>query len=276
VRKEFGVRYRAMTDGFLTFPLKFPGTAVWRAMKGRHYVIDVLTGAAARSKAAMRGGKEPDCLLDFWAQQIVKECDVSACFGGRGAVRGGRGPAALADSRTRGRLRRGRRSVARLPLITASRFSPATQPHQPIDPPPGGGRVGAAAAQVLQRHRDGLHGHGLPLRQPGGSFTPARPPWAPGTTPAAARAPQRSLACAAGGSRFDLLSPVAEPPPPGRVHRQPVLDADADGGAPRRAGARAAGAGEGGAPPPGASCCRAEAAADAARAAAAAAGCLEQ
>jgi hypothetical protein len=30
-----------MTDGFLTFPLKFPGTAVWRAMKGRQYIIKV-------------------------------------------------------------------------------------------------------------------------------------------------------------------------------------------------------------------------------------------
>jgi hypothetical protein len=33
-----------MTDGFLAFPLKFPGTAVWRAMKGRQYVIKVRKG----------------------------------------------------------------------------------------------------------------------------------------------------------------------------------------------------------------------------------------
>ncbi|KAI8471151.1 MAG: cytochrome P450, C-22 desaturase [Monoraphidium minutum] len=75
VRVEFGVRYRAMTDGFLAFPLKFPGTAVWRAMKGRQYVIKVLEGASARSKVAMRKGKEPGCLLDFWSQQINTEID---------------------------------------------------------------------------------------------------------------------------------------------------------------------------------------------------------
>lgn len=80
VRAEFGRRYRDMTDGFLAFPLKFPGTAVWRAMKGRHYVIGVLTSAARRSKAAMRAGGEPGCLLDFWSQQINAECDVSSAL----------------------------------------------------------------------------------------------------------------------------------------------------------------------------------------------------
>lgn len=33
--KEFTDAYMEMVAGFLTFPLKFPGTAVWRAMKVR-------------------------------------------------------------------------------------------------------------------------------------------------------------------------------------------------------------------------------------------------
>lgn len=33
VRKQFSEAYRVMTDGFLAFPLKFPGTAVWRSMQ---------------------------------------------------------------------------------------------------------------------------------------------------------------------------------------------------------------------------------------------------
>jgi hypothetical protein len=33
VAKEFTDAYMEMVGGFLTFPLKFPGTAVWRAMK---------------------------------------------------------------------------------------------------------------------------------------------------------------------------------------------------------------------------------------------------
>jgi cytochrome P450 family 710 subfamily A protein len=64
-----------MTGGFLTFPLKFPGTAVWRAMKGRQYILSILEQAAIRSKERMRGGAEPSCLLDFWTQQILRDCE---------------------------------------------------------------------------------------------------------------------------------------------------------------------------------------------------------
>lgn len=35
VAKEFTDAYMEMVGGFLTFPLKFPGTAVWRAMQVR-------------------------------------------------------------------------------------------------------------------------------------------------------------------------------------------------------------------------------------------------
>eukprot|EP00877_Chromochloris_zofingiensis_P010637 jgi/Chrzof1/5827/Cz16g17100.t1 len=74
LRIKFSDAYRAMTDGFLTFPLKFPGTAVWKAMKGRQFIISVLEQAAQRSKDRMKTGAEPDCLLDFWTQQILREC----------------------------------------------------------------------------------------------------------------------------------------------------------------------------------------------------------
>ena len=33
----------------------------------------VLTKAAARSKQRMREGREPECLLDFWSQQVLLE-----------------------------------------------------------------------------------------------------------------------------------------------------------------------------------------------------------
>lgn len=143
VAAKFSDAYMDMTGGFLTFPLKFPGTAVWRAMKvrqrtrarvnanaasrlssvsravalcarsssgvhgvrsavgrltqcivssrrplprralycrqGRQYILSVLEEAAVRSKQRMREGGEPACLLDFWTQQILAECDVSVC-----------------------------------------------------------------------------------------------------------------------------------------------------------------------------------------------------
>lgn len=30
-----------MTEGFIAFPLKFPGTKVWAAYKGRNYILQV-------------------------------------------------------------------------------------------------------------------------------------------------------------------------------------------------------------------------------------------
>lgn len=86
MRAEFGVRYRAMTDGFLSFPLKFPGTAVWRAMKGRQYVIKVsarrgVTRGVAPGDAraacrlrAQRAGKGPS-RLERWAGRRRAEMD---------------------------------------------------------------------------------------------------------------------------------------------------------------------------------------------------------
>lgn len=81
VAKQFTDAYMEMVAGFLTFPLKFPGTAVWRAMKGRQYILKVLEQAAIRSKESIRAGKEPSCLLDFWTQQILTECDEAAAAG---------------------------------------------------------------------------------------------------------------------------------------------------------------------------------------------------
>jgi hypothetical protein len=50
VAKKFTDCYMDMVGGFLTFPLKFPGTAVWRAMKvggdflhGRKIVFSMMT-----------------------------------------------------------------------------------------------------------------------------------------------------------------------------------------------------------------------------------------
>lgn len=72
-RKKFGKAYMAMTDAFLALPLCIPGTDVWKGRQGRFFVIKVLTKAAARSKQRMLEGHEPECLLDFWSQQVNLE-----------------------------------------------------------------------------------------------------------------------------------------------------------------------------------------------------------
>lgn len=73
VREKFSRSYYAMTDGFLAFPICLPGTAVWRARKGRLYIFEVLKVAAARAREHIKAGGEPRCLMDFWAQRCLEE-----------------------------------------------------------------------------------------------------------------------------------------------------------------------------------------------------------
>lgn len=53
-KEKFGKAFLDMTEGFLALPICIPGTAVWRAKKGRLYILDLLEKAAARSKTAMK------------------------------------------------------------------------------------------------------------------------------------------------------------------------------------------------------------------------------
>ena len=52
--EKFGEAFLHMTEGFLALPICIPGTAVWKAKKGRLYILDLLEKAAARSKATMK------------------------------------------------------------------------------------------------------------------------------------------------------------------------------------------------------------------------------
>lgn len=54
VRVKFGEAFLDMTNGFLALPICLPGTAVWKGRKGRLYIISILKGAAAKSKASMK------------------------------------------------------------------------------------------------------------------------------------------------------------------------------------------------------------------------------
>lgn len=65
-RAQFRYDYRRITDGFLSFPLSFPGSGLWKGMQSRKTLIALLTQVARDSKARMRSGAEPSCLLDFW------------------------------------------------------------------------------------------------------------------------------------------------------------------------------------------------------------------
>ena len=72
-RKEFADNYMCMNDGFLSFPLNVPGTALHRAVKARKKVVATLTECARKSKERMARDQEPSCLLDFWMTNTIKE-----------------------------------------------------------------------------------------------------------------------------------------------------------------------------------------------------------
>ncbi|GAA5896182.1 hypothetical protein JCM6882_008512 [Rhodosporidiobolus microsporus] len=55
----------------VNFPFAFPGTKVYKACKAREVALTHLINAAASAKKAMRAGKEADCLLDAWVEEII-------------------------------------------------------------------------------------------------------------------------------------------------------------------------------------------------------------
>lgn len=66
-KEKFGKAFLDMTEGFLALPICIPGTAVWRARRGRLYILDLLEKAAARSKTAMKVSCSSVCLSSMCA-----------------------------------------------------------------------------------------------------------------------------------------------------------------------------------------------------------------
>lgn len=73
--QEISDKYWLITQALelVNFPFAFPGTKVWNACKAREIAVKHLKQAAADAKKAVRSGKEPDCLLDEWVQEIDKK-----------------------------------------------------------------------------------------------------------------------------------------------------------------------------------------------------------
>jgi sterol 22-desaturase len=73
VKERFTQGYHDMTEGFLAMPIYFPGTTVWRARKGRDYVMMVLEASVGRARDYIASGGEPRCLIDFWVMRCMEE-----------------------------------------------------------------------------------------------------------------------------------------------------------------------------------------------------------
>ena len=71
--EAFSKFYLQMTQGFISLPINFPGTGLWKAIKGREEIQRVLTRAVRLSKEKMGSGQQAQCLLDFWTEQVLEE-----------------------------------------------------------------------------------------------------------------------------------------------------------------------------------------------------------
>jgi len=80
-RRIFSENYMLLNEGFLAFPLYLPGTSLWKAVKARKKVVEILSICAGRSKENLRLKREPQCLLDFWMESIIDEVDEAAKTG---------------------------------------------------------------------------------------------------------------------------------------------------------------------------------------------------
>jgi len=70
---SFHQDYQRMNEGFLSFPLNLPGTALNKAIKARIKIVASLETIVKKSKARMsQEGAQPECLLDYWMEKMVR------------------------------------------------------------------------------------------------------------------------------------------------------------------------------------------------------------
>jgi cytochrome P450 family 710 subfamily A protein len=80
-REGFARDYYAFNVGLMAVPVDLPGFAFRRAKQGVARLVRTLGECAAASKARMRAGGEPECLMDYWMQDTVREVDEAAAAG---------------------------------------------------------------------------------------------------------------------------------------------------------------------------------------------------
>ncbi|TVU22846.1 hypothetical protein EJB05_32566, partial [Eragrostis curvula] len=77
-RRRFERDYHLFNVGLMAMPVDLPGFAFRRAKQGVARLIATLADCARQSKARMRAGGEPDCLVDYWMQDTLREIDEAA------------------------------------------------------------------------------------------------------------------------------------------------------------------------------------------------------
>ncbi|KAL5220837.1 hypothetical protein ABZP36_025550 [Zizania latifolia] len=74
-RERFERDYNLFNVGVMALPVDLPGFAFRRAREGVARLVGTLGVCARESKGRMRAGGEPECLVDYWMQETVREID---------------------------------------------------------------------------------------------------------------------------------------------------------------------------------------------------------
>ncbi|KAF9620387.1 hypothetical protein IFM89_011760 [Coptis chinensis] len=77
-RKDFNRDYNLFNVGLMNLPIDLPGFGFRKARLAVNRLIEVLAVCARDSKFQLKSGKEPDCLIDFWMQDTLKELEHSS------------------------------------------------------------------------------------------------------------------------------------------------------------------------------------------------------
>lgn len=75
-RKQMEEDYNQINQGFLSLPIYFPGSSLYKACKARERIISTLEQIVKKSRAIISDGQEPQCLLDFLMQVVIQSPDI--------------------------------------------------------------------------------------------------------------------------------------------------------------------------------------------------------
>ncbi|KAH7352174.1 hypothetical protein KP509_19G033500 [Ceratopteris richardii] len=75
MKEQFTKDYNAFNMGVMALPLDFPGCLYNKAKHAVRRLVAVLTECARQSRIRMNQGEEPECLLDFWTKEILREIE---------------------------------------------------------------------------------------------------------------------------------------------------------------------------------------------------------
>uniref|UniRef100_A0ACD5VYS5 Uncharacterized protein n=1 Tax=Avena sativa TaxID=4498 RepID=A0ACD5VYS5_AVESA len=79
--RVFANDYTLFNVGLMALPVDLPGFAFRRARLAVARLVRTLGDCARQSKARMRAGGEPECLVDYWMQETLREVDEAAAAG---------------------------------------------------------------------------------------------------------------------------------------------------------------------------------------------------